>query len=185
MLRRRSPRRSQRGPQHHRHFPRPAGHVVHLGRLVHHLVHRQRQKIPEHDIHHRPQSRHRGPHSHPRESCFRNRCINHALRAELLHQPRQYFERCSRFRHVLAENAHPRIAPHLFRQRFADRLRKRHLSRGHLRHKRLGPLDPPSDKERQSQTPPPPSSPPALLPGFLSASPHPKTFAPPAIANNS
>src|SRR6266576_3562047 len=39
MLRRRTSRRSQRGPQNHWHFPRPARHVMHLRGLIHQLVH--------------------------------------------------------------------------------------------------------------------------------------------------
>src|SRR5260221_302153 len=124
VLRRRPPRRPQRSPQHHRHFPRSTRHVVNFRRLVHQLIHRQRQKIPEHDVHNRPQTSHRRAHAHPGKPRLRNRCIQHALRPKLFHQSGQHLERRPCLRHVFSKNAHARIAPHLFRQCFAHRLRK-------------------------------------------------------------
>ena len=118
---------------------------MHLGGLIHQLVHCQRQEIAEHDVDNRSQTRHRRSHSHPREARFRDRRVHHSLSAEFLHQTRQHFERRSRFRDVFPKNAHARIAAHLFRERFADGLRKRQLPCGHFRHTRLPRLAPLSD----------------------------------------
>src|ERR1700676_126967 len=185
MLRRRPPRRSQRRPQHHRHFPRSARHVVDLRRLIHHLVHRQRQKIAEHDIHHRPHSRHRRPNTHARKSRFRNRRVNHPLGSKLFHQARKHFDRRPRFRNVLAQYAHPRIAPHFFRQRFPNRLCECQLPRSCLRHTRPGPLPRVPDTAPQSQTPPPFSSPPSLRSAPVQTPRHPPAFPPAASPQSS
>ena len=58
MLRGRAARRAERGAQHQRHFELAARHVVDLRRLIDQLIHRQGEKVAEHDIHHRPHAGH-------------------------------------------------------------------------------------------------------------------------------
>src|SRR5882724_5959533 len=158
VLCRRASRRTQRRPQHHWYFPRSARHVMYFRRLVHHLVHRQRQKIAEHDVDHRPHSRHRRANTHSRESRLRNRRVNHALRAEFFHQAGKHLERRSRLGHILAKNAHSRVAPHFFRERFSNCLCERQFPRSRVRHTRPGLLRRCSDMAPQWRIPPPPSS---------------------------
>ena len=181
VLRRRPPRGPKCRAQHHRHFPRSAGHVVNLGRLVHQLIHRQRQKIPKHDVHNGPQAGHRRAHAHSRESRLRNWRIKNALRPKFFHQSGQHLEGCSRLRHVFSKNAHARIAPHLLRKRFADRLRKCQFPDRCFRHKRPGRPPRHPDTERRWQTQPRSSSLRALRPQFFAARSHRPASARPAI----
>jgi hypothetical protein len=101
---------------------------MHFRSLIHQLVHRQRKKIAEHDVHDGTQPGHCRADSHSGEPGLRNRRVEHALAAKFLHQARQNFERRSCFGHVFAENAHARVAPHLFGKRFSHRLRKCHFA---------------------------------------------------------
>src|SRR6266852_5598246 len=59
----RAPRRPQRGAKDDGHLDLAAGHVVHLGGLVHHLVHGQRDEVAEHHVDDRPHAGHRRPHT--------------------------------------------------------------------------------------------------------------------------
>ncbi len=68
MLRGRPARSAQRRAQNHRNFPRSARHVMHFGRLVHHLIHRQREEVAEHDVDNGPQSGHRRANTYARET---------------------------------------------------------------------------------------------------------------------
>ena len=137
MLRGRAPGRAQRGAHHHGNIPVPARHVVYFGGLVHHLIHGQGQEVAEHDVDHRAQARHGRADANSSKAGFRNRRVDHALGAEFFHQSGEHFERRPGFGHILAEDAHPRVAAHFFGQRFAHRLRKCEFA---FRHKRPAPL---------------------------------------------
>ncbi len=113
---------TERRPQDHRHFELPARHVVNLRRLIDHLVHRQGDKIAEHDVDHRAHAGHRRADADAGDARFRNRRIDHTLGAEFLHQPRENFERRAGFRNVFADDKNRRIPAHLFGEGFIDRL---------------------------------------------------------------
>src|SRR4029450_11056599 len=70
VLRRGPPRRAHRHPNHHRHLPLAAGHVVNLRGLIDHLVHHERQEVAEHDVDNGPEPRHRGADGQAGESRF-------------------------------------------------------------------------------------------------------------------
>jgi hypothetical protein len=54
-----------RPAEHDRHAELPARHVQHLGGRVDDLVEREQREIPGHELDHRSQARHRGPHADP------------------------------------------------------------------------------------------------------------------------
>ncbi len=87
-----------------------------FGRLVHHLVHGEREEVAEHDVHHRTQTGHRGAHGNAGEAGFGDGRIDHAPGAELLHQAGKHLERSAGLGHIFAQNAHPLVAAHLFGQ---------------------------------------------------------------------
>jgi hypothetical protein len=95
-----------------------------LRRLVHQLIHRQRDKIAEHDVHHRAHTGHRRADADTGNARLRNRRVDHALGAEFFHQPRQHFKRRARFGNIFADDKHRRIAPHFFGEGLIDRLAK-------------------------------------------------------------
>src|SRR5262249_36392573 len=77
-------------------------------------------------------------------------CVDDPLGAELLHQPGERLERVAGLRHVLADEEHARIAAHLLRDRFLDRLAVRQLSLAHdaLRGRPDGPGHPRGSPDR-------------------------------------
>ncbi len=153
MLRGRPARGAQRGPHHHGDLPLAARHVVNFGRLVHHLVHGQPDKIAEHDIDHRPHACHRRAHRQPGKSGFRDGRIDHPFGPELFHQAGEYLEGRARFGHVFAHHEDAIVAAHLFRQRFADRFSQRQFPGCYrsLRHTRPDPLCRQPDREPPAQ----------------------------------
>ena len=104
------------------HLPLAARHVVDLRRLVDHLIHHQRQEVAEHDVDDRAHAGHRRTDGQAGKPGLGDRRVDHALRAELLHQPLHHLEGGARFGDVLAEQHDARIAAHFFGQRLADRL---------------------------------------------------------------
>ena len=59
------------------------------------------------------------------EACLGYGGIQYALGPNSSTRPDKDFERSAGFGYVFAHNEYARIAPHLFGQRFADRLRER------------------------------------------------------------
>ena len=85
---------------------------MNLGRLIHHLVHDQPGEIAEHDVDHRTHTGHRRADADAGEAGFRDRRVEHAVGAELLHQAAEHLERRAGFGHVFAhdEDARDRAA---------------------------------------------------------------------------
>src|SRR5437660_267765 len=93
-------------------------------------------------------------HRHAGKTRLGNWSVEYAILPKFLDQPGKYLERSTRLGHILAQDAYRRVAPHLFRQRFPDRLRKRHFPLGDFRHRHLAPLLPARDTARLPQTRP-------------------------------
>ena len=125
VLRGRTARRAQGRAQHHGHFPLAARHVVDFGRLVDHLVHGQGDEVAEHDVHDGPQAGHGRADGDAGKARLGNRRIQHALGAELLHQPGEDLERRAGLRHIFPDDEDARVAAHLFGQGFTESPRQR------------------------------------------------------------
>jgi hypothetical protein len=133
VLRGRAAGSAERGAEHDRDLDLAAGHVVGLGGLVDHLVHRQRDEVAEHHVDDRPHAGHGGADTDAGVAGLGDRRVDHALGAKLLDEPDQRLERMPRLGHVLADEEHARIAPHLLRDRFLHRLAVRQLALTHAR----------------------------------------------------
>src|SRR5213080_3709476 len=92
MLRTGTARGSQGGSYHQWHPELATGHIVDLGRLVHDLVHCQRDEITKHDVDDGAHTGHRSPHA----------------------QAGEYFEWCTGLGHVFAHDKYAWIAAHFF-----------------------------------------------------------------------
>ena len=120
MLRGRTPGCTQCRAQHHRHLELAAGHIVGLGRLVDELVHRQRDKVAEHNVHNRAHPGDRGTNTEASNTRFGDGRIDDALCAEFIDHAGEHFEDGAGFSHILADDKDARIAAHLFADRLAD-----------------------------------------------------------------
>ena len=76
----------KRCAQHHRHFELAAGHVVNLRRLIDQLVHRQGDKIAEHDVDDRTHAGHRRADTDTGDAGFGDRRVDDAFGAEFFDQ---------------------------------------------------------------------------------------------------
>src|SRR5881409_2653994 len=115
------------------HLDLAARHAVRLGGLVDHLIHRQRDEVAEHHVDDRAHARHRGADADAGVARLGDRRVDDPLGAELLDEPREGLERMAGLGHVFADEEHARVAPHLLRDRFLDRLAVRQLSLAHDR----------------------------------------------------
>src|SRR5207245_3173681 len=78
-------------------------------------------------------ARHRGDGADAGVAGLGDRRVDDPLGAELLDEPREGLERVAGLGHVLADEEHARVAPHLLRDRFLHRLAVRQLSLAHDR----------------------------------------------------
>src|SRR5207245_11291251 len=101
--------------------------------LADHLIHRQRDEVAEHHVADRAHARHRGADADAGVARLGDRRVDDPLGAELLDEPREGLERVAGLGHVFADEEHARVAPHLLRDRFLDRLAVRQLSLAHDR----------------------------------------------------
>jgi hypothetical protein len=125
---------------------------VNLRRLIHHLIHRQGDKVAKHDVNHRAHSSHGGSHTNSGDSRFRNGGVNDTLNPKFIDKTRQNSKGRSGFRYVFANNEDTIITTHFFRKGFIGRLRKcnfTHFSISQHRHADQPRLA--GDKERQGQ----------------------------------
>src|SRR5262245_20028152 len=90
-----------------------------LGRVVYELVHRQGDKVDEHDLDDGAQSRKRRASGKSHNGYFTDGRIHHAVFAEGLCESFGHTEGPTQ-RNVLAEEINPSIAVHLFVQAGAD-----------------------------------------------------------------
>ena len=114
MLRTCAARGSQGGSYHQWHLELATGHIVNLGRLVHDLVHCQRDEITKHDVDNGAHTGHRSADAQAGNTCFRDGCIDHARGPKFFDQAREYFEWCTGLRYVFAHDKYAWIAAHFF-----------------------------------------------------------------------
>src|SRR5688572_3693693 len=93
-----------------------------LRSLIDQLIHRQSDKVTEHDVHYRTHAGHRGAHTDARYACFRNWRVDDPLSAELFYQSREHFKRRTRLSDIFADDKNSWIAAHLFGKSFIDGL---------------------------------------------------------------
>jgi hypothetical protein len=98
--------------------------------MVRQLVHRQGQKIHEHDFHHRPQAGHGGPHCSTDDGGLGDRRVAHPLPAEPLEKTTRDAEGSSGSAHVLAQKHHRGILRHRVGESAVDRLPEPDLGHG-------------------------------------------------------
>ena len=103
---------------------------MHLGGLVGDLVHGQGDEVAEHDVHDRTHPRHGRADRQPRDAGFGDGRVDDPRRPELFHQAGQHFERRTGLCHVLPNDEHRGIPPHLLGQRLPHSLPKRNLTGG-------------------------------------------------------
>src|SRR5439155_15114545 len=125
--------RPERRAEDDGHLDLAARHVVRLGGLIDHLIHRQRDEVAEHHVDDRTHARHRGADADAGVARLGDRRVDDPLGAELLDEPREGLERVAGLGHVFADEEHARVAPHHLRDRFLDRLSVRQLSLAHDR----------------------------------------------------
>src|SRR6266567_6692275 len=111
----------------HWHLEFAAGHIMDLGSLVHNLIHRQANEVPEHDVHNRAHAGHGPSYPQTRNASFRNRRIDHPLWPKFIHQAREHFEWRPSFGYIFTDNEYTRVTTHLFGQSLANGLAKRNF----------------------------------------------------------
>ena len=99
-------------------------------RLINQLVHRQGNKIAEHDVDHRAHAGHGSANANTGNASLGDRRIDHAFRAEFFHQSRKDFKRRPRLGDIFADDKYSRVSAHLFGQRFVDGLGEGDFSNG-------------------------------------------------------
>src|SRR5581483_6539119 len=97
-------------------------HVVDVRRVVDDLVEREQREVDRHQLHHRPQPRHRRADAHADDRVLGDRRVAHAPLAELLEQPLGDLEGAAEDADVLAHQHHALVAAQLLAQSRAERL---------------------------------------------------------------
>ena len=100
----------------------PAEHIADVRRGVHHLVHRDHDEVDGHHLGDRPQPRHGGANGGADDDLLGDGRVEHALLAELLHQPAGHFEGSVVEADVLAQQEHRLVALHLLAERLVERV---------------------------------------------------------------
>ena len=154
MLRSGAARGSERCAQHERHLEFPPGHVVSLGRLIHHLVHRQGDEVAEHDVDDRTHARDGRAYANPGKAGLRYGCINHPAGTKLLDEAREHLERGPCFGNVLAHDEDRGIPAHFLGKGLADSLAERNFSTVGLSSRHADPPRRHRGKEPVGRTPP-------------------------------
>src|SRR2546430_953117 len=110
------------GAEHQRERDLAVRHVAALGDLVGDQVPADGKEVAEHDLGDRAQAGHGGTHGGAEDGLLADGRVPHPLRAELLQQADGGLEHPARRRHVLTEEHHRIVAPHLLRDAAGDRL---------------------------------------------------------------
>ncbi len=132
---------TEHGADHQWCFSLATEHVAELGGLIENLVEANTEKVDEHQLGDRPQSRHRGASRHAHDSAFGDRGIDYTMTAELADQAARYTHdasigiiaaaAASTAGHIFSNNDDTSVATHLGPQRVVER-----LTIGNLRHER-------------------------------------------------
>ena len=122
VLRRELERGAVRPPEHDRDGNLAARLVQDLRGRVDDLIEREDGKVPGHELDHRAQARHGGPHAKAREAQLRDGRVHHPRRPELLEQTAADLVGALIDADFLADEEHVRVPLHLFAQRLIERV---------------------------------------------------------------
>ena len=122
-----------RGQAHnHGHGDLAAEHIAHLRRLVHELVHTDREEVAEHELGYGPQARCRRADRAAYDGALGDGRVPHPLRAEFVKHTRRDTKAAAEGADVLTEQDHVRVLAHPDAHALPDGLavsHHRHLSR--------------------------------------------------------
>src|SRR5436190_4866815 len=99
-----------------------AAHRQHIGRVVHHLIERDKREAKGHELDDRAQTYHGGTDSEPGKSILGDGRVDNSFWTEAFEQPLRDFVGTIVLRHFFAHEENIRIAFQFFRQRFVQSL---------------------------------------------------------------